>query len=116
MKVAYIAHPIGGDVENNLKKVAAIAREINLTEPEVVPFAPYFLDCHALDDSNIEERQRGIKNDDHFLKSGVVDEIRLYGDRISQGMMNEIFTARVYGIKVVASTPETEKQLKELNL
>ena len=63
MIVAYIAHPIGGDVINNLKKIEAIGRQINLSEPNVIPFAHYYFDCNTLDDNNQEERERGIKND-----------------------------------------------------
>lgn len=113
MKVAYIAHPINGDVKGNLKKVAQIAREINLNEPDVIPFAPYFLDCHALDDSNPEERKRGIKNDNYFLKNGFIDELRLYGDRISDGMMAEAIIAYLEGIKVVPMTDKIKSELEQ---
>jgi len=85
MKIAYIAHPVGGDVKNNIQKILKIVRDINLKEPETVPFAPYLSDIMAMDDSIQEERNRGIKNDIHILESGLVDEIRLYGDRISTG-------------------------------
>ena len=93
MKIAYIAHPISGDVEGNLAKIRAIVREINLTEPDVVPFVPYYADCVSMDDSNEIERERGIKNDTFILESGIVDELRLYGDRVSNGMQNEILIA-----------------------
>ena len=67
MKIVYIAHPIGGDVENNLEKVRQIVRKLNLERQDIVPFAPYWLDCHALDDNNPQERERGIKNDKTFF-------------------------------------------------
>ncbi len=110
MKVAYIAHPIGGDVLGNLEKIKAIGRKINMEEPEVIPFAHYFFDCYALDDNVPEERERGIKNDIALMKKGFIDEIRLYGDRISTGMSHEIDLAIELGIKVV---PMTENTLKE---
>ncbi|MBT12081.1 MAG: DUF4406 domain-containing protein [Oceanospirillaceae bacterium] len=110
MKIAYIAHPISGDVKGNLEKIAKIAREINLNEPDVVPFANYFLDCHALDDSKPEERKRGIKNNTHILRSGFVDELRLYGDRISDGMMAEIIIAYLEGIKVIPMTDKIKSE------
>lgn len=100
MTVAYIAHPIGGDVDRNLKKIVSICRVINLQEPEVVPFAPYFLDCHALDDKVALERQRGIRNDIELMTRGFIDEVRLYGDKISSGMASEIELASRLHIKI----------------
>ena len=47
------------------------------------------------------ERERGIKNDTELLKSGFIDEIRLYGNRISEGMKHEIELAHKLGIPVV---------------
>jgi hypothetical protein len=112
MKTAYIAHPISSDVKGNLEKVAQIAREINLNEPDVIPFAPYFLDCHALNDDNPEERKRGIKNDNYFLENGFVDELRLYGDKISKGMQEEINIALRENIAIV---PMNEKLYEDFH-
>lgn len=101
MKIAYIAHPISGDVAGNLEKIRLIGREINLTEPDTVPFAPYWFDCHCLDDNKPAERERGIRNDKALLEAGFVDEIRLYGDRISTGMRQEIDIAFNQGIVII---------------
>lgn len=111
MKVVYIAHPISGDVENNIKKVIAICREVNLTELDVIPFVPYLSDLYALDDSIQSERERGMKNGLSLLKKGFIDEIWLYGDRISNGMRAEINICLEVGIKVVPKTNETGEQL-----
>lgn len=100
MKIVYIAHPVGGDVEGNLKKIAEIGRQINLNEPGVIPFAPYFFDCHCLDDNEPKERERGLKNGEHFFLRRVIDEVRLYGDWISNGMGAEIQLAHEVGIPV----------------
>lgn len=51
MKIVYIAHPIGVDVENNIKKVIAICRTVNLETSDIVPFVPYLSDLYALDDN-----------------------------------------------------------------
>lgn len=104
MKVIYIAHPISGDVKGNLEKIRLIARTINLTEPDVVPFAPYWFDCHVLDDNSPEERARGIKNDTEFFHRGTIDEVWLYGDRISNGMAEEIKLAESLSIPVIHKT------------
>jgi hypothetical protein len=111
MKVAYIAHPISGDPQGNHEKIIRIVRSINILEPDVVPFAPYLVDCLALDDNVPEERERGIKNDIALFKKGFIDEVRLYGDRISTGMRHEIDLALKLGIEVRAMTPETKRDL-----
>lgn len=114
MKIAYIAHPISGDIEGNLKKIRAINRTINLEEPDVVPFAPYYLDCVSLDDNVLEERERGIKNDIELMKRGFIDELRLYGDRISNGMLAEIKMALKFNVPVYHTNKRIEKDLMKL--
>jgi hypothetical protein len=107
VRVAYIAHPVGGDVRNNINKILNIVRQINLTEPDVVPFVPYMADLYALDDAVPEERARGIKNDMHLLRPEVVDEVRLYGNRISAGMASETRLAQALGIPIQPMTGAT---------
>lgn len=114
MKIVYIAHPIGGDVEENLKKIAAISRQINLEEPDVVPFAPYYLDCVSLDDSDPVQRERGIKNNLELLNRHFVNELRLYGTSISKGMIDEISFAWYNYIDVTPMTEETKKEYDKL--
>lgn len=88
MKVVYIAHPIGGDVDLNLKKLFEIIKEINLNHPDVVPFAPYIADVLSMDDNNKEERARGfVNNKEHFIRRNF-DELWYYG--ISAGVQTEI--------------------------
>lgn len=112
MKIVYIAHPISGNVKENLKKIVRIARNINLEESETVPCANYFLDCYTLNDDIPTERERGIKNGTALMKKCFYDEIRLYGDRISKGMYNEISMAHKLGIPVVPMTRETIRDYK----
>ena len=114
MKIAYIAHPISGDIAKNLKKIEAIGREINLNEPDVVPFAPYYFDCNTLNDDIESERERGIKNDIALFKKGFIDELRLYGDRISKGMLHEIKLCQELSIKIVPMTDETYNKYYKL--
>lgn len=116
MVVAYLAHPIGGQVLQNLEKVKSIARQINLQEPDTVPFVPYFIDCHCLDDGVIVERLRGIKNNVELMQRGFIDELRLYGDKISSGMQAEIQLAHKLGIKIVPMTYATKSQFESLDL
>lgn len=99
MKIAYIAHPVSGDLKGNLEKIRLIVRTINLNEPNVLPFAPYWLDCHALDDSNLKERERGIKNDHELFRRSFIDEVWVYG--ISPGVLIEIDLANELHIPVI---------------
>lgn len=115
MKIVYIAHPISGDITGNLEKIRKIVRHINLTEPDVVPFAHYWLDCHALDDNIPEERERGIKNDVALMSAGFINEVWLYGDKISMGMKHEIILANSLNIPVIAKTKETISALQTIN-
>ena len=100
MKIVYIAHPISGDIKENLEKIRLIVREINLTTVDVVPFAPYWLDCHALDDTVPEERTRGIKNDEALFRKGFIDELWVCG-RVSKGVATEIELANELKIPVI---------------
>lgn len=107
-KIVYIAHPLSGDISGNLEKVKNIIRDINLSQPDIVPFAHYFVDCHALDDTKPEERQRGISNDIALLKVGFINEMWLYGDRISEGMKHEIMLAYHLRIPVFSKSEGTK--------
>lgn len=107
-KIVYIAHPLSGDISGNLEKVKNIIRDINLSQPDIVPFAHYFVDCLALDDTKPEERQRGISNDIAFLKAGFISELWLYGDTISKGMSHEIMLAYHLRIPVISKSEGTK--------
>lgn len=111
MKIAYIAHPIGGDVSGNISKIISIIRQINLAEPETIPFASYIADIYALDDNIPEERARGMKNSMTLLTAGFITELRLYGDKISSGMQEEVVLAKQHGIPIVPMTEATQNAL-----
>lgn len=101
MKICYIAHPIGGDVEANLADLRRIIRKINFMFPDVVPFCPYYADIVSLNDNIPDERQRGIRNDTAILDSGIVEELWLTGGWISSGMKAEKALIERMGIRVV---------------
>lgn len=107
MKIVYIAHPIGGDVDNNVKKVLEIVKHINLSYPKVTPFAPYIVDVLALNEANPEERKRGFKNNKALFESRIIDQVWLYGERVSGGMEIEIDWAKSLGIPVISMSDGT---------
>lgn len=108
MRIAYIAHPVAGDPKN-LDRIIRIAEKINREEPQVVPFVPYYIDLLTLDDNDPKDRTKGIRNDTELIRRKFIDEIRLYGDRISNGMMAEIRLARELGIPIQPMTKGTTK-------
>jgi len=90
MKVIYIAHPIGGDVQNNIEKVLEIIRDHNGLNKEGIPFAPYLIDCMTMNDSDPAQRAKGMERNAYYFNTRFVDELHLQGDRISEGMKVEI--------------------------
>lgn len=125
MRIVYIAHPVGGDPEGNLAKINEIVRDINLNEPDVLPFVPYYADVVAMDDNDPDQRARGIKNGHTLLKSmHQVKELRLYGNRLSEGMKDEVFIALFRGhlgkidIVPIGRTMKTayERYIKDLKI
>lgn len=101
MIIAYIAHPISGDIEANLTNLRRIVRKINLEHTDVYPFVPYYADVVSMDDNLQEERARGVKNDMEIIRRGIPDEIWLTGDHISFGMGFERAAALERGIPVI---------------
>jgi hypothetical protein len=106
MKIAYICHPVAGDVSGNIQKILKIVRDINLSKPDVVPFVPYMADLLAMDDNKAAERERSIDNGKAILASGMVNELWVYGRRISAGMEAEIGIAAENCIPVIVMDPE----------
>ena len=105
MTIAYIAHPIGAPtqqgIDANLADLRRIIRHINLNYPDVVPFAPYYADIVSMDDNVLSERERGMKNDDAILRSGIINELWMTGNTISNGMYSEMMLCHTLRIPVI---------------
>jgi hypothetical protein len=108
MKIVYIVHPISGDISGNIQKILKIVKDINLSKPDIVPFAPYITDVLALDDNDPTQRERGIANDIAILHTGMVNELWVYGPKISAGMKAEIKLAFELSIPIVVMTPKMD--------
>lgn len=115
MKIVYIAHPIGGDVEGNLAKIIEIVKGLN-RYPNLVPFAHYYVDCTALDDNDPLQRAKGIANDMAIIDRLEFDACLLYGDKVSSGMLNEVGQFNRKGIQVIPMTPGATRDLHKLQL
>lgn len=114
----YVAHPIGGDVARNMALVEERCEILFKTRPEIQPLAPYLMSLKFLDDSDPSARHRGMLYNREFFRSRLIDEVWLFGDRISDGMWQEILWAREFGIPVIPMTRETELELvrRELSI
>lgn len=107
----FVSHPIGGDVKRNIELVRRICGYIFMNNPYILPLVPYLLALEFLNDNDPNDRLRGIAYNRQFFEEGFVDELWLYGDRISAGMWQEIGWAREFSIPVIAMTKETQLAL-----
>lgn len=97
-KLVYIAHPISGDIENNIAKVKSIYKHLSLRN-DVIPFAPYLVALSVLDNSNEEHRKIGFEQNKHFFKNNIIDEMWIYG--ISNGVNQEIEWCKEFNIPYI---------------
>jgi len=112
MKTVFVAHPVSGDIEGNVKKVLEICERIH--SKEIVPVVPYLVSLQYLKDHIVEDREVGIQANHECLRRRYVDELWLFGDRISEGMKGEVKLARELGIPIVAQTDGTKRDLEAL--
>ncbi|HRH33190.1 MAG TPA: hypothetical protein PK720_03585 [bacterium] len=112
IKIVYIAHPISGAVEDNIEKVKEICKKY--LDFRIFPYAPYLASLLYLDNESFRDLSLGMAINKLFFQRRFIDELWLFGDRISSGMEQEIEWAFEYNIPIFAKTPETKKALKEL--
>lgn len=96
MKIIYIASPYAGDVKKNIE-FAKEASQYVITTGNAF-FCPHLLYPQFLDDNNPEERKLGLNMGKQLLLK--CDELWAFGNRISQGMFEEIEFARQHDIPV----------------
>lgn len=111
-KIIFIGHPIGGAVEENMKKVLALCEEIH--KQGYIPVAPYLVSLQYLDDTVVEDRELGVESNHLCFKKHFVDELWLYGERISRGMEDEVRVARANNIPVFPKTEGTKRDFQKL--
>lgn len=109
-KTVFIGHPISGDVKNNIAKVLAICAKVH--KRDVIPLAPYITALQYLDDANPDQRALGIEANQEYFRRGFVDELWLFGDRISSGMDQEISIAREMNIPIITMSEGTRREFE----
>ena len=104
-KTVFVAHPIAGDIKENVRKVLEICKLVHTHD--VVPVAPYLVSLQYLDDEIVEDRLLGIVANLECFHRRFIDELWLFGNRISSGMKEEILLALKLGIPIIPQTAET---------
>lgn len=97
-KIVYIAHPINGDVGNNIARVEEILAVLIQQEFSCWPIAPYLDACRYLEETE-ENRERCFAINKIYFSSRFINELWVFGH--SRGVDAEIAWAVEYGIPVV---------------
>lgn len=111
-KTVFIGHPIGGDVQRNIEKVLRICADVHTND--TIPVVPYLVSVQYLDDDVVEDRRLGIEANHECFRRRYVDELWLFGDRISPGMEKEVLLAKEMGIPIIPKTEGTKRDLERL--
>ena len=112
VKTVFVAHPISGNVEENLRKVVAICKEIHTAE--VIPIFPSFTWRQYLENGETATQRLADAVNLEYFRRGMVDEIWFYGDRMSEGMVREAILGSRFGIRLMGMTHETRVAGAEL--
>lgn len=78
---------------------------------DIIPVAPYLVSLQYLDDEVIEDRELGMEANHECFRRQYVDELWLFGDKISAGMRAEIRLAQELNIPIIAKTDGTRRDL-----
>lgn len=95
MKKVYICAPLGGDVSGNLEKVKRYARYALMCG--TAPVVPHFY-ALCLDDNIKKEREIGVTAGLGML--WFCDELWVFGDEATEGMLTEINFCKNLNIRI----------------
>ena len=104
MKRVYVCAPLGGNIEENLKKVKTYtAYALRCGTAPVVPH--FYAEC--LDDNDPKDRELGLAAGMSLL--WLCDEVWVFGDTVTDGMRAELKFCKNLNIRIRYIT-ETEIQ------
>lgn len=109
-KIMYVAHEVSGDVEGNVRKILDICRRAHTND--VIPFAPYLSVLQYLDDSYPEDRALGLEANAEYFRRGLIDEVGVFGSRVTTGIFGELELALQLGIPVKACDPRVKVDVR----
>lgn len=94
--LVYIASPYAGDTETNVRRAQGYCR-FAVTK-NCIPIAPHLHYPQFMDDSDKEQRELGLFF--ALVLLGKCDELWVFGNRVSNGMSQEIKKAEKRGIPI----------------
>lgn len=94
--LVYIASPYAGDTKTNVRRAQGYCR-FAVTK-NCIPIAPHLHYPQFMDDSDKEQRELGLFF--ALVLLGKCDELWIFGDRVSNGMSQEIKKAEKRGIPI----------------
>lgn len=94
MKQVYIASPLRGDYDANIRNAVKYCRLV--AESGVLALAPHIIFSQWCNDAIPEQRERGLKLGLELLAHS--EELWVMGEQISEGMRGEIAFAAEHGI------------------
>lgn len=106
MKMVYIASPLRGDYNANIKNAVQYCRLA--TERRVMPLAPHIIFSQWCNDTIPEQRGQGLQLGLALLEKA--DELWVMGEKISEGMLGEINFAMEHGIPTYHITNPLEPE------
>ena len=108
-KTVFIGHPVAGDIRGNIEKILKICEDVHTKD--IIPVAPYLVSLQYLNDEIIEDRELGMEANNECFHRKYIDELWLFGDRISSGMQAEIALAKKMGIPIIPKTEAIQREL-----
>ena len=108
MKKVYICSPLGGNVKENLENAKKYARYALIRG--TAPVVPHFYSL-CLDDNKPIEREVGLAAGLNLL--WFCDEMWVFGNKITEGMKEEIEFCKNLKIRMKFITDENIKKIKE---
>lgn len=101
--VLYMAHPLGGDVDGNIKRALRWLAWLRRSFPETTFVAPWIAGVMSVGGDGTEaDREAGLVDD--CATVALLDGIVLAGGRISSGMARERVAAITAGREVIDLT------------
>ena len=92
----YVCSPYASDPEHNAKCAEDYCRHV--WEMGGVPLAPHLLFPRFMNESKLSEREAGLRMARKLL--GMCDEMWVFGDEITEGMVDEIVEAVLRSIPI----------------
>jgi len=95
MKKVYVCAPLGGNIEQNLKKVKTYTEYA--LRCGTAPVVPHFY-AGCLDDNNPKDREVGLAAGMSLL--WLCDEVWVFGDTVTDGMRAELQFCKNLNIRI----------------